>query len=567
LLKLFVARLRKLDPDVLTGWNIVDFDFPVLMRRAEALDVRFDIGRIDGATRRTRLGQNYQVSIPGRVVLDGMPLMRGAFIKMERWSLEHVAREVLGKGKLVSGDHRADEIVRMFREDRERFADYNLTDARLVSEILEKQDLTELTVRRSLLTGMPPDRVSSSIAAFEFLYLSQLARRDIVAPSVENRLAVPDMGGGHVFEPTSGLYSNVLVFDFKSLYPSLIRTFQIDPLGFVAMPGPDEDLIRAPNGAHFRRDPGVLTGLLDELFPAREQAKRDGDTTAAFAIKILMNSFFGVLGTPSCRFYNPAIANAITSFGRDLLQWSKRRIELEGLAVLYGDTDSLFIDTAQEDPAAAREVGQRLLELLNQDLATHLRDFWQVESRMEVEFEKLYLRLFLPHVRHGTRGARKRYAGLIEEGGKREVLFTGMEAVRSDWTDLARQLQRELYERLFNDRPVKDFLHRRVAELRDGQVEKALLVYRKALRKKPEDYTSTTPPHVAAARKMSGRIPRRIAYVVTAGGPEPAEEQVNDFDFEHYVDKQIRPVAEPVLDHLGLDFAKVVGDNAQLDLF
>ena len=573
LLKLFQGRVRELDPDVITGWNVVDFDLPVLIRRAEALSVSLELGRGSGETRR-RQGrfrqQSSQISIPGRVVLDGIALLRGAFIKMDEYSLDFVARDVLGEGKTVTGSHRADEILHMFREQRQRFVEYNLTDARLVVDILDKLGLIKLTVERSRLTGMPLDRVSSSIAAFDFLYLSELGRRGLVAPSVDSSQEAEETAGGHVLEPISGLYRNVLVFDFKSLYPSLIRTFQIDPVGYVADPAPEDDLIRAPNGAHFRRRSGIyqaiLPSLLDELFPRREQAKRDGDQIAAFAIKILMNSFFGVLGTPVCRFYNPAVANAITSFGRDLLLWTKRRIELDGLRVLYGDTDSLFIETGKEEEDAAQRLGVKLGEALNSDLAQHISDIWRTESRMEIEFEKLYARLFLPHVRHGTRGARKRYAGLIHEDGEESVVFTGMEVVRSDWTELARQMQRQLYERLFRDLPVEHLIRQRVADLRDGRLDD-LLVYRKALRKNVSEYTATTPPHVVAARKMSTRPGRRISYVITTAGPEPAAEQANPYDYQHYVDKQIRPIAEPVLDLLDLRFTKVIGDDAQLDLF
>src|SRR5690606_6006265 len=132
------------------------------------------------------------------------------------------------------------------------------------------------------------------------------------------------------------------VFDFKSLYPSVIRTFNIDPLSYVEKPRPDEDLIETPGGK-FRRAPAILPRLLDELFPRREAAKKAGDDVASNAIKILMNSFYGVLGTPACRFHNPALANSITGMGREILLWSKRWFESKSFTVLYGDTDSLFV--------------------------------------------------------------------------------------------------------------------------------------------------------------------------------------------------------------------------------
>jgi DNA polymerase-2 len=280
------------------------------------------------------------------------------------------------------------------------------------------------------------------------------------------------------------------------------------------------------------------------------------------AIKILMNSFYGVLGTAACRFYDPRLANAITGFGQELLLWCRDRIEAGGRRVLYGDTDSLFVETGQDDPAAARECGLRLASELNRDLAAHIRARWQVDSRLDLNFDRLYQRLFFPQMRHGGGGARKRYVGLVDDG---RVLFTGMEAVRGDWTALARDVQRELYARLFADQPVDEWLRVLVADLRAGRHDDRL-VYRKSLRKAPESYTATTPPHVAAARKQGGRTRGRMAYVITTAGPEPAASRVHPIDHEHYVQKQVRAVADPVLALLDLDFARVVGDERQLSL-
>jgi DNA polymerase-2 len=604
LLAAFCRRVRELDPDVLTGWNVIDFDLTVLDRIAARLEVPLELGRGRGAlhlqTARTPWLSS-RASIPGRVVIDGIQLLRGAAVRMEEYSLDFVARAVLGEGKTIAGHDRAEEILRTFKEDRPRFVAYNLKDARLVLDILSRLRLIDLAVEHSLLTGLTPDRIGSSVAAFEFLYISELARRGFVAPSARPRSSEnagrsppspspspspspatepepePEtmMMGGHVLEPEPGLYQNVFVFDFKSLYPSLIRTFHIDPLGYFPNPGPEDDPILAPNGAAFRREAGILPGLLDELFPRREAAKAIGDAVSSQAIKILMNSFYGVLGTSACRFFNAEIANAITSFGRDILLWSKEHMEARGHRVVYGDTDSLFVVSGVPDPGEARAAGQELCAALNRDLATYIGVTWRVESRLELELDALYLRLLLLPLRHGTGGARKRYAGLVEErsrgpGGaesvQERVVFTGMEAVRRDATELAKQVQRELYDRLFRDRPVESYLREVIADLRAGRLND-LLIYRKALRKGLDAYTATTPPHVAAARKMASTPGRLVSYVVTESGPEPLGEVKSAIDHEHYVQKQVRPVAEPVLSLLGLEFDDVIGDPVQLDLF
>ena len=568
----FCARVAAIDPDVLTGWNVIDFDLTVLEKIATRLRHPFKLGRDAGALR-LRKAEGYfgsgQASIPGRLVLDGIDLLRGAFVRMDDYSLDAVARKVLGEGKAVAGDvrDRIGEITHNYKHDLPAFALYARTDARLAYEIPRKLNLISLAFARSQLTGMTPDRVAASIASFDFLYLTELERQNIVAPTVRAGDS-PHEGqqGGHVLEPRAGLHSNVWVFDFKSLYPSIIRTFNIDPLSYVAHPGDSAaDLVQVPGGA-FRRSPAILPRLLDELFPRREAAKQAGDSVASGAIKILMNSFYGVLGTPACRFYNPALANSITGTGKELLLWSKRWFETAGFEVLYGDTDSLFVHSHSNDPEAAQTQAEQLVVALNQELVSYIRERWGVQSRLELEFEKLYLKLFLPHARHSTRGASKRYAGLLHGRGSDNVEFVGMEVVRRDWTELAKQVQRQLYQRLFTGQRVDTYLADVVREVREGARDDAL-VYRKNLRKSTNDYTTTTPPHVAAARKSNQPSERLIRFVMTTAGAEPLDNVRHPLDREHYVDKQIKPVAEPVLSTLGLDFARVIGDSRQIDLY
>jgi DNA polymerase-2 len=570
-LDLFCARVHALDPDVITGWNTIDFDLTALTAIAARLRHPLQLGRDTGAIR-IRKPEGYfgsgQATIPGRLVLDGIDLLRGAFVRMEDYSLDAVAREVLGEGKAVKGDvrDRIAEIMDNYRNDLPAFARYARTDARLAYRIIERLNLIELAFARSALTGMTPDRVAASIASFDFLYLSELERKGVVAPTVrsgDSRVHEAQQGG-HVLPSSPGLHRNVWVFDYKSLYPSIIRTFNIDPLSYVARPSAgDGDLIVTPGGA-FRREPAILPRLLDELFPRREAAKAAGDKVAANAIKILMNSFYGVLGTPACRFSNPALANSITGMGRELLLWSKRWFERAGYEVLYGDTDSLFVRSGIEDADAARERGRELVRALNEELRRHIDERWRVASRLELQFEKLFARLFLPHARHSARGASKRYAGLVHGDTSSHVVFVGMEVVRRDWTALAKQVQRELYERLFAGEAVDRYLADVVQRVRKGELDDAL-VYRKSLRKSADEYTATTPPHVAAARK-SAQTGRLVSYVMTTAGPEPIDNVSHPLDREHYVQKQVRPVAEPVLEALGLEFERVIGDERQIQL-
>jgi DNA polymerase-2 len=570
LLLRFFALLDEVDPDILTGWNVVDFDLTVLQRLARKHGIPFRLGRTnDEATIQRDQGftREARAVAPGRMILDGLALTRGAFIRLDDYKLETAARTFLGKGKLLTGEDRGHEIAHAFVHDRQKLVDYNQRDADLVLEILAQQRLLELGISRTRLTGMQLDRVGASIASIDFLYVSELRRRGRVAPSVTEHPTAA-VAGGAVLDSAPGLFTNILVFDFKSLYPSIIRTFNIDPLTYVP---PHEvadgmNLIRTPSGAAFRREAGILPQLVARLWVARDEAKRTGDLLAAQAIKILMNSLYGVLAATTCRFFSPAIANAITLTGQHLIHLAAAEVRRLGHRVIYGDTDSLFVAVGEAATARAEGRAEELRVAIGAMIVERLRRDFGVESHLELEYEKCYRRFFMPEVRQGTGGSKKRYAGLLGDQETERVEFVGLEAVRRDWTPLAKRFQRELLDRVFHDQPVEGFIREFLAALRQGSYDD-LLAYKKAVRKDLTAYIKTTPAHVKAARKQTGPQARIIEYVMTDAGPEPLEGRRGTLDYEHYVERQVEPIADAVLRFLGLHFADLVGRPRQLALF
>ena len=569
-IQLFAERVRQLDPDVILGWNVIDFDLTVLLRIARRNRTSLSLGRSNSDVRihsvRGLFGASRAV-IQGRVVLDGIGLIRGSFMRFTEHNLDAVARKVLGEGKALIGKvhDRAEEILVRYHDDLEGFVEYARTDARLAYQIIEKLNLIPLAVKRSTLTGMTLDRVASSIASFDFVYLSQLEKRKIRAPSIlTNKVPYRNRhSGALVLEPKPGYYRNVWTFDYRSLYPSIIRTFNIDPLTHSA-DGESDNTIRTTNDVCYRREPAILPAILDELFAERAQATAAGDQITSQAIKILMNSFYGVLATPHCRFHNSDMANSVTSLGRHFLRYVKTWFEDHGFTVLYGDTDSVFV---QSDIAAAQDAfdqGAVLCQEFNYDLTSYIRRNWTLSNKLELEFEHLYTKFFLQQMRRSQSGSRKRYVGL--DYSSQKIVFVGLESVRRDWTELAKDLQREMFRRLFADESVDEYLRSYVAELRAGALDEKL-VYRKRLRKPLHEYRKVNPPYVVAGRKMEspGRV---IEYVMTTDGPEPLEQLTHDPDREHYLQKQIQPVVKPILDVLGLDFQRIaMQDFEPEDLF
>lgn len=564
LLSALALRIRQIDPDILSGWNVIDFDLAVLQRRFDALRISFNIGRTQDASqfRESDVWGRSRMVVYGRQVLDALHLMRGSAQRFEDYRLGTVAQAVLGRGKTLQAnedDTMPEVIAQAYVHDRTAFCDYCLEDARLVWDMLQAEGIIDLSLRRALLTGLPLERSWGSVAAFDVMYISELRRRQRVAPTTGvDRTRGSGAPGGLVMEASAGLYSHIFVFDFKSLYPSIMRTFNIDPLSHVLAEGQDE-VVEAPNGARFSRTRGILPDMLEAFWTRREEAKARGDDLASYAYKIIMNSFYGVLATGSCRFASDQLAGAITEFGHYVLRWTRDWLEREenGCRVLYGDTDSVFVDAGlspSAHPGEAHACGQRLCNAANAALAEHIDQRYGVQSRLELEFEKHYEHFLLPPMRGSERGRAKGYAGWRLDGEEGYLEIIGMEAVRSDWTRLAHGLQRQLLGLLFagaDAREIESAIGECVRGLRAGERDEDL-VYRKRLRKPVSSYTRTVPPHVQAAKML--KDPRGvIQYIVTCDGPQPVGHMRAEPDYDHYVEKQIAPLVHTVAQIFPID--------------
>ncbi|MDO6462515.1 DNA polymerase II, partial [Granulosicoccaceae sp. 1_MG-2023] len=559
LLQAFLRWLGELDPDVLVGWNVIGFDLRVLAERCARHRLPFAAGR-GGSTALVLPARDsgpVTVQIPGRVVIDGIEALRASFHQFESFALDHVAGELLGRHKLIGAqENKAEEILRQYREAPAALAAYNLEDCRLVREIFLHADLLAFCFERARLTGLAPGRHGGSVAAFDFLYLPRLHRAGYVAPDAEPQrqggLASP---GGYVMESQPGLYKNVLVLDFKSLYPSIIRTFLIDPKNLWAVKNdPTLPAVDGFEGARFARRAPILPELIETLWQTRDEAKQAKNAAMSQAVKIIMNSFYGVLGASACRFYNPALTCSITLRGHEIIQQTRDLIENDGHKVIYGDTDSVFVWLHDiDDAAAARREGERLAQTLNHWWQRQLRQSRQLQSHLEIEFETLFTRFLMPTMRGSATGSKKRYAGLTDD---RKLVIKGLESVRTDWTPLAREFQRELLERVFYERPYHDYIRETVAAMLAGK-EDARLRYRKRIRQPLSSYVRNVPPHIQAARLLP-EAGRRIDYLMTTDGPQPLSMLSAAPDYEHYRERQLQPVADTVLHFLGENFDDIV---------
>ena len=584
-----IKQVAIIDADIFIGWNVINFDFSLLQKRCDLHQLKFTIGR-DASVPRWRTNSNNTdqqfIEIAGRVVLDGIDLLKTATYSFPSFSLDNVANTLLGIGKKVDDvDNRVAEITDNFLHNKPALAAYNLEDCRLVWLIFEKTQLLAFAQLRAQLTGLAIDRIGGSVAAFTNLYLPKLHRSGYVAPNMGDGVSDLISPGGYVMDSIPDLYENVLVLDFKSLYPSIIRTFKIDPMGLVE--GLIENAkdhtkdttksIKGFDGAYFSRDKHFLPDIITSLWLERDKAKLQKNAALSQAIKIIMNSFYGVLGSTGCRFFDPRLSGSITKRSHEILKITSLWIEDKGFRVIYGDTDSIFVHAGSEKTLLqCKELGGELQDFINEKWQNYLAKEFDLPCELEIEFETHFTKFLMPTIRgqdavNGQKtGTKKRYVGLSNG----ELVFKGLETVRSDWTQISKVFQQELFRLIFNDLPVEEYICTTVNELKSGKYDSEL-IYMKKIRRKLEDYVNT-PPHIKACLlankalidlglKPKYRKGSKIEYVMTLNGIMPIELSKGNLDYEHYIDKQIKPIANDVLPFLGKSFEMII--SKQINLF
>lgn len=587
LLKRWIDAVIDIDPDIFIGWNVVNFDLRVLQERSKKLGVPLTIGRaktIPSWRKAQTETDHHFILIPGRVVLCGIDTLKSATYNFPSFSLEAVGQALLSRGKLIHNSQslhdplfKAKEIRRQFHEDKPKLAAYNLEDCQLVRDIFDKADLINFSIERARLTGLEMDKVGGSVAAFDNLYLPRLHRKGFVAPNIgdyQGQLSAP---GGYVMESKPGMHQSVLVLDYKSLYPSIIRTFKVDPYARIAAKKLKPcDIIDGFDGASFSKKDNILPDIIATLWQARDVAKCDQNKALSQAIKIIMNSFYGVLGTPGCRMHDSRLTSSITKRSHFIILQTVKLIEAEGYEVIYGDTDSVFVSLQKAcDNQKAIIIGNRLMAIVNQYWRKTLEQEHGLPSYLEMEFETHFNQFFMPTIRGSEQGSKKRYAGLIEDDkGNRVIHYKGLETVRTDWTDLAKTFQQKLYQLVFDGDAYEDYILLTIELLLKGQYDDQLK-YRKRLRKPLADYIKNIPPHAQAAikaellfNKMNQPSRYRnkswIEYVITMSGAETLECQKSKLDYEHYIERQLTPIADTILTAVNSSMEAVTGQQQNL---
>ncbi len=554
-----IEVVEERDVDILTGYNTDEFDFDVLRERAQHHALELSLGRSGERMKFNRRGRFSGARLKGRMHLDLYPFIAHVVspgLDSEVLDLDSVAEEILGRRKDEMSWEDMKESWEQ-KEDLERFAEYALKDSELAYELGE--ELIPQMLELSRIAGLIPFdacRLTYGQLTENFL-LREAYARDMLAlnrPTREERSRRRRIGayeGGFVYTPEAGLHNDIVLLDFRSLYPTVMVSHNISP-DTLNLDGCEDRMEMEDYDFYFCQDdqgffPELVEGLVEDRYSLKEEMENLEPDSQEYrsldsrqqAEKILANSFYGYLGYDGARWYSRESAQATTFLGRKYIQEAINHAEEEGFEVVYGDTDSLFL---KGDDIQDRI--DNFLEAVND----------QLPSFMELEFEGFFPRGFFTSTESGE-GAKKKYALMDEKGG---LKITGFEQVRRDWSPVAKETQKEVLRKVLQGEieDAAEYVKKTVGDMKAGDVPVEKLRIYTQLTKKPENYKSTA-PHVEAAKKAINRGDdispgTTIDYVITKGGGNISSraelvKYAEDYDPEYYIENQIVPASHRVL--------------------
>lgn len=546
----FVSYVRHFDPDIVVGYGINGQDWPYLIERCKKLGLRL---QVDSAETEPHTSVYGHVSITGRANVDLLDFA-GEFSEVKVQTLENLA-DYLGIMKIENRQIVEDVDYADYwdsREKREILKKFSMDNTRCVMGIA--QAVMDFAMQLSNLVSLPLDHVGSAAAGFRVEWFL-IKRTHGLGELVPKRIEQPyrPYAGGVVLKPLPGMHGNIAVLDFKSMYPSLMIAYNISPDTYVPPkePAPKSGVYEAPEvGHHFRKEPAgfykeVLSYLISVRDEIRSRMKALPPESVEYrvfdarqkAVKVITNASYGYAGWTGARWYVKPVAEAAAAWGRHTILNSIRMAEEAGLRVVYGDTDSIFLNNDVEK-----------IEGLSKKI--------KKELGLEIKPDKVYVRIFFTE-------AKKRYAGLLPDG---RLDIVGLEVVRGDWANIAKTVQEKVLEIVLKEQsPEKaaEFVQQFVSELRQKRVSFRDLIIWKTLTKPAEEY-EVKASHVEAAKMLKEKgwelaVGDKVGYVIVVGSGRLYERvkpykyaSYDEVDLEYYVSKQVVPVATRVLESFGI---------------
>lgn len=582
MLQRFKEIINEYEPDIFTGYNSDGFDLPYIIKRAKINNINIDIG-LDYSNHEIN-DRAEEIKITGIIHLDLYQFIRkvlGRSLETDSLKLNDVAFELLKEKKHEINFNEMSIAWDKHPEQLEKYALYNMQDTKLTLFLCLKilPNIEEL-VKIIRLTMFDVSRMSFSRLVESYIF-TQCKNYNEVAPNKpdENeskRRRIRTYEGGFVFQPTPGLFDSVAVFDFRSLYPSIIISHNVSEGTYKCECCKNENLNQGKNEWYCSKKRGFLPSLLEDVVNRRGEIKTllktaTGDEVRLLearsqGLKLLANSYYGYMGFAPARWYSFVSAQSVTALGRGHIQSVIKSAQESGFSVIYSDTDSIFLQLKDK----TKDDAKQFVNDVNKNLP----------GVMELDYEGFYPSALFVGTKNSTTGkttgAKKKYAMLDEKG---KLKIRGFETVRRNVSKITKEMQLKVLEMVLKKQSAEALIYVKqvIKEIRSHTLPVQQMIITTKLTRPVESYESIG-PHVAVARRL---IERGIAVsagtiipiVITEGkgiirerAKHPDEVQNNSYDSEYYINNQIVPAVERVFEVVNINIEQEISDKRQTSL-
>lgn len=602
LLKEFLNIVEKYDPDFLIGYNVNGFDIPFIEKRLEKNNLPKSIGRcINKPLLCRKFANMYKNAVVGRVIVDIYELVRaatklGMFKGLKRYGLGDVSQLVLGESKLDVSHKQIPEFWNDNSKKFDKLVEYNRKDAELPLKILLNKKMLDKYLELCRVSGvLLQDALSSGEATrIENLVLREFNKKNHITPGKPSSSEISKrnierrehgLKGAFVLNPDIGFHDNCVVYlDFKSMYPSIIQSFNICPTTLLHSTK-ETKFVETPTKTKFispKIKKGIIPEILENLITTRDKIKKEMKKETSkkrkqnlfakqLALKITANAFYGYSGYLRAKLYVLEIANAITGTGRYLINKTKSIVEKETqYKVIYADTDSVMIKLNIKDIDESFEIGKNLSEIINKG----------IDYILQIKIESIFKTLLIL--------SKKRYVGWqfepTAQGFEESIMMKGIETVRRDWCDLVSETLNKILHTILKEQDIKkavDIMKKEIENLKAGKTDISKLVITKSISRPIEKYKGIQ-PHAEVVKKMKKRdissapgVGDRVSYVILKGtqllskraeDPNYVKEHNLPIDSKYYIENQLLPPLERVFNSLNINKTELLGIGRQLGI-
>src|SRR6266571_3837276 len=552
----FGEDVTKINPDFVLSFEGNSVHWPYLVKRAKQTKTPLRVGRDGGPPHQSLYGH---YSLIGRANVDLLNFAEDLY-EVKNKTVENVARYL---GIKLSDPKTIDETS---------YFDYwSKPDQRkiLVKHVEEQtetvlkigEEAIDYVIQISALSGLPPDQVIAAAVGFRvdnYLMMETHNLGQLIPPRTEQPI-IP-YKGAIVLEPKVGLHDNVASLDFSSMYPSLMIKYNISPDTLIT--GKEtEDVFEVPEVKHrFRKNPSgfyriVLTKLIEARKTTKAELKRTAKGDSRYpllkarekAVKVMTNAVYGYAGWAGARWYSKEVAESAAALGRETINRAIALAKSLGLSVFYGDTDSLFVNYEE-----------KLVQKFQAEIDRQLG--------LEINLSEIYKRILFTE-------AKKKYAGLKTDG---QIDVVGLEAVRGDWSNLARDVQNAVLRMVLEDASATraaGYVQHLTRNLKSKRLPLSSFILWKSLTKPVEAY-EVNAPHVEVAKKMAKdgwpvTAGDKVGFVITKNPGKLYQKaephyrvSTDDIDYDYYVHNQIVPAAARILEVFGVKEDQLMAEPA-----